>query len=861
MKQFYLLCSFLLLGLAGLIAQGTETFSNIPSASSPPNSSYTIRDWNGDGGVVWNATDARTDLVIGGSKAIAIRNGSLTANAIPNGIGSLSFKHEQEFTGTNPVLEVYVNDVLIGTANPERDITNTAQFPGINVGGTFKLEIRQITSGLRIKIDDVTWTAFVSGPCVEPAAQPTNIQFSAITGGSATLSFSAPNPAPDKYLVILGTNPSAGNEPFDGVPYTVGQTLGNGTVIGYGNALSYNLTGLGEGTTYYAFIYAANDICNGGPNYRGSSPAFGSFTTLVVPTCVKPTAAPTNFGAVPGATSANLSFTPAADADGYIVVTSTAALTGFTPQDMTTYTAGQAAGNGIIAYVGSNPSPVISNLTINTNYQVRVFALTGFSCKSGPLYSTAFLDGNFTTLGTTGNIPAGYYDTTIGRTCAPLKSALAWRLNTTITRNPLMSKTYTELWTQYRISDVKPREVGSGSTNVIWDMYSDNPTGTDPYNFTPGPTNEGGQQDGGGAANSEGILYNREHSVPLSWFDGNTGTPGAATDYMHIVPTDKFVNALRGSFIFGEVTNPTTTTLNGSKLGPVAISGLTGTAFEPINEYKGDFARAFLYFVTRYQSSMTGFSGGSNGAQAFDQTTYPSVDLPYLRLMIKWHDQDPVSQKERDRNDAGYTYQGNRNPYIDRPEFVNQVWSNDCGILLPVNLVYFKGTQRGDIAQLEWQVTASDNALRFDVERSVNGTNFTSVGTVATNGGQVYRFDDNISNLGGRRIYYRLKAYYPNKPSDYSDIFSMHLSNNVRFSVFPNPAVNTVTLDFGRSSFTGEVIFTNFTGQQVAVKKMSNVQGQTTFSLPMLPSGRYLVTLRDADGSVSPMVQTFNILR
>ena len=857
MKHFYFLVSFLILAAVGVIAQGTETFTNMPVPS--PASSYGTRDWAGDGGVMWNATDARTDLALNG-RAITVRNGSLTAAAINNGIGNLSFKHQQEFSGNNPKFEVYINNNLVGTANPTT-IEATASFPNINVVGTFKLEIRQVTTGLRIKIDDLTWTAFVSGPCTEPVAQPVNLQFTAITGGTATLSFAAPAPAPDKYLVTFGTNPSPGAAPFDGVPYTAGQALGTTTILGYGTALSYNLTALSEGTTYYAFIYAANDICNGGPDYRGLSPLFGSFTTLVVPNCVKPMDAPTNFGALPGSTSANLSFSAGAGSDGFLVVISTAALSGFTPMDNTTYAAGQAAGNGTIAYVGSNPAPVISSLIINTNYQVRVFGLTGFTCKNGPLYTNTFLNGDFTTLGTTGNIPAGYYDTTVGRTCASLKSALAWRLSTTLSRNPITPKTYTELWAQYRKSDIKPREVGTGSAFVIWDMYSDNPTGPDPYNFTPGPTGEGGQQDGGGAANSEGILYNREHSVPLSWFEGSTNNPGAATDYMHIVPTDKFVNALRGSFIFGEVTNPTTTTLNGGKLGPVAFSGLTGTAFEPIDAYKGDFARAFLYFVTRYESSMTGWAGGGNGTQAFDPSAYPSVDLPYLRLMIKWHGQDPVSQKERDRNDSGYVYQGNRNPYIDRPEFVSQVYSDACGIALPVNLVYFKGTQRGDIVQLEWQVSSDDNAQRFDVERSVNGTSFTAAGTVAASGRRVYRFDDNISNLGGRRVYYRLKAYYPNKPADYSDIFSLHLSNNVRFSIFPNPAVNTVTLDFGRSTFTGEVIFTNFTGQQVAVRKMSNVQGQTTLSLPVLPSGRYLVTLRDADGSVSPMVQTFNILR
>ncbi|MBL7730645.1 MAG: endonuclease, partial [Chitinophagaceae bacterium] len=128
--------------------------------------------------------------------------------------------------------------------------------------------------------------------------------------------------------------------------------------------------------------------------------------------------------------------------------------------------------------------------------------------------------------------PPGYYAAAAGLNCAALKTALRDIITTGMT-----PKTYGDLWTQYLLSDVKPREVGPGTSPlVIWDIYSDNPTGADPYNFTPGPVSSGGQQDNGTAVSGEGQLYNREHSIPQSWFGASAspGSIGPESDYFHI---------------------------------------------------------------------------------------------------------------------------------------------------------------------------------------------------------------------------------------------------------------------------------------------------------------------------------------
>ncbi len=103
--------------------------------------------------------------------------------------------------------------------------------------------------------------------------------------------------------------------------------------------------------------------------------------------------------------------------------------------------------------------------------------------------------------------------------------------------------------------------------------------------------------DQGGSAGSEGSGYNREHSWPSSWY-GGSGTP--YTDVFMVYPTDNEVNNKRGSYPYGEVNSPTWTSLNGCKLGPCSYPGYSGTVFEPIDEYKGDFARTYFYMTTRY---------------------------------------------------------------------------------------------------------------------------------------------------------------------------------------------------------------------------------------------------------------------
>ena len=241
--------------------------------------------------------------------------------------------------------------------------------------------------------------------------------------------------------------------------------------------------------------------------------------------------------------------------------------------------------------------------------------------------------------------PANYYNSANGLTGNQLKIAL----HNIIKGHTSIS--YGQIWNAFWSTDNK-------GNSVVWDMYSDRPGGTPPYTYQLGT-------DQCGSYNSEGDCYNREHSWPSSWFNDQS-TP--RTDMHHIFATDGYVNNRRGNFPFGEVRSATWTSQNGSKLGSCKTSGYSGTVFEPIDAYKGDFARAIMYMSVRYYSEDSGW-GSSD-------MTNKSTILPWaIDMLLRWNDQDPVSQKEIDRNNAIYNdYQHNRNPFVDHPEYARMIW-------------------------------------------------------------------------------------------------------------------------------------------------------------------------------------------
>ncbi len=248
-------------------------------------------------------------------------------------------------------------------------------------------------------------------------------------------------------------------------------------------------------------------------------------------------------------------------------------------------------------------------------------------------------------------IPTGYYNSAQGLTGTNLKVALH-----NIIKNHTQL-TYAGLWSAFPQTDAK-------ANNKVWDIYSHNPSGAQPYEYTF-------ITDQCGNYNSEADCYNREHSWPQSWFNSISGP---VSDLFHIYPTDGEVNGKRSDYPYGNVSNPSWTSMNGGKLGPCTNAGYTQTVFEPINEYKGDVARGYFYMSTRYYSEDASWSSS-------DATNKADI-LPWqLTVLLQWHHQDPVSAKEIARNNIIYSsYQNNRNPYIDNPQWADSVWASTTGL-------------------------------------------------------------------------------------------------------------------------------------------------------------------------------------
>lgn len=247
-----------------------------------------------------------------------------------------------------------------------------------------------------------------------------------------------------------------------------------------------------------------------------------------------------------------------------------------------------------------------------------------------------------------------YYQNADGKKGAALKTALCAVIN------PHTQRTYKQLWDDFKKTDAKPN-------GKVWDMYSNK------REFTFGT-------DQAGSYSKEGDVYNREHSFPKSWF--NDEYP-MYTDLFHLYPTDGWVNGQRGNDPFGEAGPGYKSSANEfSKWGSAKSDlGYSGKVFEPNDEYKGDFARTYFYMVTAYETYKVNGNGATKQITSWncpmlDGKTYPGLSDWALNMLLKWAKQDPVSEKEINRNNTVYGIQNNRNPFIDYPGLEEYIWGD-----------------------------------------------------------------------------------------------------------------------------------------------------------------------------------------
>lgn len=224
---------------------------------------------------------------------------------------------------------------------------------------------------------------------------------------------------------------------------------------------------------------------------------------------------------------------------------------------------------------------------------------------------------------------------------------------------------YSSLPDQMYAASSDPTDFVNGDNKTMEDIYSSKP-------YVKG--------DAKGSATTCGQGWNKEHTVPQSWFNGSSPM---YSDAFHVYPTDIRMNSLRSSYPYGETDAEQGCAQYGyGRKGTSTFSGYNGDVFDPgeggeYGSYKGDLARTYFYMMTRYRDK--NFTNGL-GSVCFTYSGGIANLTDYMRnLMLKWHREDPVSEKELKRNNAVYAHQHNRNPFIDYPELVEYIWGTKVG--------------------------------------------------------------------------------------------------------------------------------------------------------------------------------------
>ena len=219
---------------------------------------------------------------------------------------------------------------------------------------------------------------------------------------------------------------------------------------------------------------------------------------------------------------------------------------------------------------------------------------------------------------------------------------------------------YGNLWTYYEKVDYIQ---ASGGRKRVFDYYSDQVA------YFPEPSS-----------------MNKEHTVPQSWWGSGTSVP-QGQDIFQVLPSDKDANSAKSSYPLGVVVG--TPSYPNSKSGPnsrmkTGKNSSGQMVFEPCDEYKGDFARIYMYVATCY--SDVNWVRQSDLGCTFQKQDWPTFTTQaFIDLLLKWCREDPVSDWERTRNERAYGEQNNRNPFVDYPSLHEYIWGDSIAYAFDIN--------------------------------------------------------------------------------------------------------------------------------------------------------------------------------
>lgn len=512
--------------------------------------------------------------------------------------------------------------------------------------------------------------------------------------------------------------------------------------LNVGNVQSWLFSGLTPDTHYYYVLRAVN-----ADGTSADSNEIGVFTMNPFP----PTMPASHITAAVGHDNIALEWTPGNGSRRIVVMNTTnyfnTPANGTDPAPNTVYggSGQQVIYNGATEIIEDIPynGVFVEGLQPNATYHFRIFEYNGTGSQTMYLNSTT--DGNpafFTTLNDQNN---DYYEGISGYGSA-LKAGLHYLLRTTHSTQ----YSYDALWTQLRYTDEDP----ANSNNII-QIYTGWSIPKSHY--------------GGGITE-----WNREHTWSKSHGDFGESRP-AGTDLHHMRPCDATVNSAKGNKDFDE---------GGSEYidaspytGYPAATGnyTTSSTWEPRDEEKGDVARMIMYMATRYEGTDTSFD-----LEIVDYNNSSPDNQPYygkLSTLLNWHAEDPVDAWEILRNERIYERQGNRNPFVDHPEYAQYLWTPVPQAATNVTMTSFTAHWSVPIIGTAYYLQVSADSLFGSF---ITGYSDYNAGTAT---------QKSISGLNaGNTYYYRLRTYFTNGYSMFSPLGRVSLPS-------PEPVQTTLSIE------------------------------------------------------------------
>lgn len=400
----------------------------------------------------------------------------------------------------------------------------------------------------------------------------------------------------------------------------------------------------------------------------------------------------------------------------------------------------------------------VENLEPNTAYHFRVFESNGQGTQT--MYLSATAHGNPASFSTLDDQFTGYYNGISGYGTT-LKSNLHTLLRTTHSTQ----YSYDALWTQLRYTDEDPQN----SSNII-QLYTGWSIPKSHY--------------GGGITQ-----WNREHTWSKSHGGFGESRP-AGTDLHHMRPCDATVNSAKGNKDFDDGGTLYTDASPYSGYSGNTGNYTTSSTWEPRDADKGDVARMIMYMAVRYEGTDTSYD-----LEVVDYNNSSPSGQPYygkLSTLLSWHEQDPVDAREMQRNNRIHERQGNRNPFIDYPEFAQYLWTpvpqNPSGISQTAFTANWSRPITGEAYYI--QVSADSLFGSF-----VSGYSNFDAGSSSSK---------TITGLNaGTSYYYRLKTYLGSGFSMYSPLGRVNLPPATPIATTLSIAVNNTQVQITLTPIIG----------------------------------------------------------